>query len=283
MQGKTVLITGGNSGIGKIAAIELAKKGAQVVLACRASDKTDAAVADIKKLSANHLVAALPVDLSSLQSVRELAQLFLTQYDRLDVLLNNAGVFPLKKQLSVDGYELQFAVNHLSHFLLTDLLRDRLIQSQPARIINVSSTLHLKGKIDFDSFAEAGGYDMQKAYGQSKLANVIFTRSLAQRLRGSGVTVNCLHPGAVSTDIVRHMPWPIRWLLKLLFTTPEKGAKTSVLLASAPTLLSNTGEYYDQEKLTDYSPLADDKELCERLWQCSEQMVGITQPETEPA
>ncbi len=274
MHGKTVLITGGNSGIGVIAARTLAAQGAQVVLACRDSDKTQAALAAINS-AGGPAAANLPVDLASLASVRALAAAFEAQYPRLDVLVNNAGTFPTRQQRTEDGFEMQFGVNHLAHFLLTNLLLERLQASAPVRVVTVTSTLHKKGKLDFDSFRGAGKYNAQAAYNQSKLANVLFALELAERLRGTGVTSNCLHPGAVATDITRDLPWLVRQAIGLLFISPEKGARTTIMLSSDPALDGVTGAYYDQCKPADCSPLAADAELRARLWEASLQMTGL--------
>lgn len=274
MQGKHVLITGGNSGIGLVAAAELAQQGATVVLACRASEKTTAALAEINK-AADTPAVNLAVDLANLQSVRDLAAAYQAQFSRLDVLVNNAGTFPAKQRLTDDGFEMQIGVNHLAHFLLTHELLDLLKNSAPARVITVSSKLHSKGSLDFDSFKGAQKYSPTVAYNQSKLANVLFAKELAIRLEGSGVTSNALHPGAVATDIVRDMPWLIRKLLGVMFIAPEKGAKTTIMLASDPALEQTSGQYYDQCEQTDCSALANDAELRERLWQVSAEAVGI--------
>jgi len=274
MQGKRVLITGGNSGIGLVAASELARQGVEVVLACRDSDKTRQALAAINR-SATVPAVNLPTDLASLASVRACASAFLDRYDRLDVLINNAGLFPPRQQFTADGFEMQFGVNHLSHFLLTNLLLDRLQASAPARVITVSSMLHKKGRIDFDSFRGGKKYGAQAAYGQSKLANVLFAVELARRLEGTGVTSNVLHPGGVATDIMRDLPWIVRKLVGLAFISPEEGAKTTIMLATDPALECTTGAYFDQCKRTECSALANDDALRKRLWDLSAELVGL--------
>lgn len=275
MQGKQVLITGGNSGIGLVASMELAKQGARVVLACRDSEKTTTALEQINAVSSTEVIN-LPVDLANLQSVRDLAAAYQEKYQQLDVLINNAGIFPAKQRLTDDGFEMQFGVNHLAHFLLTDQLLGLLKQSAPSRVVTVSSKLHTKGSIDFDTFKGYAKYNPQTAYGQSKLANVLFSNELAKRLQGTGVTSNCLHPGAVTTDIVRDMPWLIRKLLGVLFIAPEKGAKTTVMLACDPSLADVNGKYYDQCELTANSDLANDETLRQKLWQVSAEAVGVS-------
>jgi NAD(P)-dependent dehydrogenase (short-subunit alcohol dehydrogenase family) len=267
-------MTGGNSGIGLVAARELAAQGAEMVLACRDSDKTRHALEQINTGAAIPAIN-LPVDLACLSSVRDLVAAFLERFDRLDVLVNNAGTFPARQQFTEDGFEMQLGVNHLAHFLLTNLLLDRLKQSAPARVITVTSTLHRKGTLDFDTFRGFEKYSAQSAYNQSKLANVLFAVELARRLEGTGVTSNVMHPGAVATDIVRDLPWIVRAIISLIFTTPEKGARTTILLASDESLVGISGKYYDQCEPADWSPLADDAALRERLWQESAEAVGL--------
>ena len=274
MKGKRVLITGGNSGIGIVTARELAKLGAEVVLACRDTAKTTAALKVINE-GASTLAINLPVELDNLGSVRNLAANFLGRYDRLDVLINNAGVFPPKQRFTVDGFEMQMGVNHLSHFLLTNLLLDCLKASAPARVVTVSSKLHKAGEIDFDVFKGYEKYNSQSAYNGSKLANVLFGIELARQLEGTGVTSNVLHPGAVSTDIIRDLPWLLRKIIGMIFISPEKGALSNIMLASDPVLAETTGKYYDQCELTDYSPKADDDLLCKKLWDVSAELTGL--------
>jgi len=274
MAGRTVVMTGGNSGIGLVAARELARQGARVVLACRDSDKTRAALTDINATAATPAIN-LAVDLASLDSVRALAAALLAACPRIDVLINNAGLFPSSQQTTADGFEMQFGVNHLSHFLLTELLRERLIESAPARVITVSSMLHKRGQMDFDSFRGVARYSANAAYGQSKLANVLFALELAERLAGTGVTSNVLHPGGVATDITRDLPWLVRKLIGLVFISPEQGARTTLMLATDPELATTTGVYYDQCKLADVAPAARDAALRARLWQVSASLAGV--------
>ncbi|MDE0758769.1 MAG: SDR family oxidoreductase [Pseudomonadales bacterium] len=275
MENKRILITGGNSGIGKVAAIELAKLGASMVLACKPGDKTQAALAEINAVARQPAIN-LPVDLASLESVRDLVGEFKQRYDSLDVLINNAGVFPARKKLTDDGFELQIGVNHLSHFLLTNLLLDVLKATPSARVVTVSSMLHKKGQIDFGSFRGEKKYNSQTAYAQSKLANVLFSVELARRLAVTDVTSNCLHPGGVRTDIMRDLPWLVRKLVDLMFITPQEGAKTTVKLASDSSLAEVTGKYFDQTRLESCSQLAEDEDLCGQLWQESEQLVELS-------
>lgn len=276
MQGKRILITGGNSGIGKVAACELARMGAEIIIAGRASEKTERALKDIRDKSGSDRVTAMTLDLASLQSVRNFTDEFKSKYDSLHVLVNNAGIFPTKKRMTTDGFEMQFGVNHLAHFLLTLRLLDLLKASCPARVVTVSSMMHKNASIDFDSFTGDAKYNSQKAYGQSKLANVLFARELADRLDGSSVTSNSLHPGGVKTDIMRDLPWVLRIIVGWIFVSPEKGAQTTIKLASDESLEEVSGHYYDQERLAKASPLAKDKALRSRLWQTSEQLTGVS-------
>jgi NAD(P)-dependent dehydrogenase (short-subunit alcohol dehydrogenase family) len=275
MQGRTIVITGGNSGIGLVAARELARQGAALVLACRASDKTAAALESINAVASTPAIN-VPVDLASLESVRSLAAELLARCPRIDVLINNAGLFPASQERTADGFEMQFGVNHLSHFLLTALLRDRLIASKDARVVTVSSMLHKRGRIDFDSFRGVAKYSANAAYAQSKLANVLFALALARRLEGTGVTSNVLHPGGVATDITRDLPWLVRKLIGFVFISPELGAKTTLMLAADLALAGVTGAYYDQCKRADVAAVANDTALQDRLWQVSADLVGVS-------
>jgi NAD(P)-dependent dehydrogenase (short-subunit alcohol dehydrogenase family) len=252
----------------------LARQGAEVVLACRDTEKTAKALEVINE-GATIPAVNLPVELANLQSIRDLAANFLDSYDRLDVLINNAGLFPPKQRWTDDGFEMQFGVNHLAPFLLTNLLLDCLKASAPSRIVTVSSTLHKKGKVDFDAIRGYEKYSGQVAYNASKLCNVLFALELAKRLEGTGVTSNVLHPGAVATDIVRDLPWVLRKIIGFMFIDPEKGAKTTIMLASDPSLADVTGKYYDQCELARYSPQADDQALRTRLWDVSAELVGL--------
>ena len=265
MQGKRVLITGGNSGIGLITSIELAKMGAELVLACRDSEKTTQALAAINATAKVEAVN-LPVNLANLRSVRDLAAGFLSKYDRLDVLINNAGTFPSKQRFTDDGLEMQIGVNHIAHFLLTNLLLDCLKSSAPARIITVTSMLHKNGTIDFDSFKGFEKYSAQKAYNQSKLANVLFAVELAQRLEGTGVTSNTLHPGAVNTGILDGYSKFAQFFLRRMFITAEKGARTSLYLAGLTPGEMPTGKYLVNSKEAPAHKLLEDAALRERLW-----------------
>jgi NAD(P)-dependent dehydrogenase (short-subunit alcohol dehydrogenase family) len=275
MQGKTVLITGASAGIGKATAAELAARGAQLVLACRDPDKAAAARAEILARTPSSRVDVVALELSSLRSVRDCAAKVIAHYPRIDVLLNNAGVFPPTLLKTEDGFELQIGVNHLGHFLFTQLLVEKLVASAPARVVTVSSMMHAGGKIDFASFRGPEKYSAYAAYRQSKLANILFANELARRLAGRGVSSNSLHPGGVATEIMRDASLPMRLLARFAFATPEKGARTSVYLAASPEVEGVTGRYFVSCKEAKTDPLAQDKQLATQLWNESEKLVGL--------
>lgn len=276
MNGKICLITGANAGIGKVTALELAKQGATVVMVCRNKEKGEAALDEIKKKSGNVNLELLLADLSSQAEIRKLADEFKAKHNRLDVLLNNAGVYIPKRTLTVDAIETTFAVNHLAYFLLTNLLLDVLQQSAPSRIVSVSSEAHKYGKVEFDNLQGEREYKGIPAYSNSKLENVLFTRELARRLAGTGVTANCLHPGAVATSIFRNTPKPIEWLIKMFTMSPEKGAETSIYLATSPEVEGITGKYFEKKQEKYPTRTAQDDELAQKLWQVSQQMTGLS-------
>lgn len=277
---KTVLITGGNDGIGKATAAELSRSGMQVILACRNEEKARLTAREIQEQAGNGQVAVLPCDLGNMESIRGAARQFKEQYGRLDVLINNAGVFTSQLEHTREGFELQFGVNHLGHFLLTHLLLERLQQAPGPRVINVSSIAYLQGQVDFDNLRGEKGaarYNGLKAYAQSKLANVLFTRELARRYPQLGAYA--LHPGPVRTRIGnKHSTWytSLGWqLLKVFMTSAEKGAKTSVYLATTPGLESARGQFFDdKQRQRSLSETAKDEALARKLWEVSEDMVG---------
>ncbi len=276
MTGKICLLTGANAGIGKVTAHRLAELGATVVMVCRNQEKGEAALDEIKKRSGSANVELMIADLASQSEIRRLAEDFKAKYDRLDVLVNNAGVYLPKRALTVDGIETTFAVNHLAYFLLTNLLLEVLKQSAPSRIVCVSSEAHKYGKIEFDNLQGEREYKGIPAYSNSKLANVLFTRELARRLEGTNVTANSLHPGAVATSIFRNTPKPIEWLIKMFTMNPEKGAQTSVYLATSGEVEGISGKYFEK-KLEKYpSRIAQDDDVARKLWEVSEQMTGLS-------
>ena len=275
MTGKTVLITGASAGIGKATASELAARGAHVVMLCREPAKAEAARAEVRARTPAAQVDVLPLDLARLASVRACAAAVLAACPRIDVLLNNAGVFPPSLRTTADGFEEQIGVNHLGHFLLTSLLLERLAASAPARVVTVSSMMHAGGRIDFASFRTPAKYDAMAAYRQSKLANILFANELARRAAGSGVTSNSLHPGGVATEITRDAPLWMRVGMRLVGASPAKGARTSVLLASAPELAMVTGKYFVGGKEKAPAPAAQDGGLARALWDESAKLVGL--------
>jgi NAD(P)-dependent dehydrogenase (short-subunit alcohol dehydrogenase family) len=275
MTGKICLITVANTGIGKTTAIGVAKTGAQVVLVCRDRARGEAAQAEVKGQSDNANVDLLLTDLSAMQAVRDLADTVNKRYARLEVLINNAGVFDRTRKVTADGYERTFAVNYLAPFLLTHLLLDKLKASEPARIINVSSAAHTSGRIKLDDLNRERDYSGWQAYCQSKLALNLFTFELARRLEGGGVTANCVHPGTVATDLFRGVPPPIRGLIKLFMKSPVQGAETPIWLATSPEVENVNGEYFANRKPAQASAASHDREKAERLWAISEEMTGL--------
>jgi len=273
------MITGANAGIGKITALELAKQGAQVVMVARSQARGAEAQADVITASGNRDVHLLQADLSSQAEIRKLAAQFKRDFTRLDVLVNNAGAFFNRRQFSVDGFEMTFALNHLGYFLLTHLLLDALQASAPARIINVSSDAHRGAKIDFDDLQAERGYAGFRVYGISKLANVLFTYELARRLEGTGVTANALHPGFVATNFGRNNGFVVDKLFGLLgrffAKSPQEGAETSIYLAASPAVAGVTGQYFVDKKAVKSSPASYDADAARRLWEISEELVGL--------
>ncbi len=275
MTGKTVLITGASSGIGKATASELASRGARLVLACRDLDKAERARDEILARTPGASVELVPLELGSLRSVRACAEKLIADQPRIDVLLNNAGVFPPNQRTTEDGFEEQIGVNHLGHFLFTNLLLDKLIASAPARVVTVSSMMHAGGKIDFGSFRGPAKYSAFGAYRQSKLANILFANELARRLADRGVTSNSLHPGGVATEIARDSSFLMRTVTRLFFSSPEKGARTSVYLASSPEVDSVSGRYFVNCRQAKTDPLAQDESLARALWDESAKLAGL--------
>lgn len=277
MKRKIVLITGGNDGIGKETAIGLAKMGAEVIIACRNIKKAEQALLNIREVSNNPNVYALPLDLASFDSIRECVKLFQSKYNKLDVLINNAGLFTSTLQYTKEGYELTFGVNHLGHFLLTHLLLPLLQATPGARVVNVSSVGHYQGKLDFDNLrGESSNFFGFTAYSRSKLANVLFTRAFAKRY--PSITCNALHPGGVRTRIAnKDANWLAStfWsLLKFRMVSPEQGAQTSIYVATAPEIANITGQYFDEhQKIQTPSTLAQDQNLAEKLWEYSEAAI----------
>ena len=278
LAGKVCMVTGATSGIGKVAARELAKRGAVVVVVGRNEARSKATVNQIRQQTANASVEFLLADLSSQQEIRRLAREFESRYPRLDVLVNNAGAIMLSRRESVDGIEMTLALNHLAYFLLTNLLLDTLKSSAPARIVNVSSNSHERAKLDFDDLQNRRRYWGFRAYAWSKLENILFSYELARRLEGTGVTVNALHPGLVGTNFLANNG-ALGRLLKMLVVikgiSPERGARTSIYLASSPELETVTGRYFFQEQEVPSSSASYDEDAARRLWQLSAEMTGL--------
>ena len=285
MQGSTkvCVITGGTDGIGKAAAYGLATQGMRLLVHGRDPDKGARAVAELKARSGNPAIEFLPADFSSLEEVRRLAAAITERTPRIDVLVNNAGAIFVKRALSKDGYEMTFAVNHLAPFLLTHLLLDALKAGGQSRVVTTASNAHRSAKIAFDDLQLTRKYSPMGAYAVSKLANILFTRGLAKRLQDTGVTATCLHPGFVRTNFGGNNVADISPLIGRIFLfvsrfarTPEKGAETVIYLASSPEVEGVSGGYYFDRKPIRPAPVGEDDNVAERLWQISEQLVGIT-------
>jgi NAD(P)-dependent dehydrogenase (short-subunit alcohol dehydrogenase family) len=277
MKGKTVVATGATSGIGEVAVLALAELGARIVFIARHQAR---AQATMRKLEAKapglghrmHLA-----DLSSMAETRKVGAVVAESEPRIDVLINNAGALFSSRRVTPEGLELTFALNHMAYFVLTEALQERLIASAPARIISTSSSAHQGASLDFSDLQSAKGYSGFKVYGRSKLANILFTRELARRLAGTGVTANCLHPGAVATRFGESSGGWVGGLLpvlKLFFISPEKGADTIVYLASSPEVANTTGAYFVKRKITGPSQAAQDDAAAQRLWEASEALAS---------
>ena len=279
VQDKTILITGATNGIGLECSVDLARRGAKVVLVGRDAARTEASVATVRARSGRSEVSSLLCDFSSQASIRDLARDFRAQHDRLDVLVNNAGGVNKTRWLTVDGIEATFAVNHLGYFLLTNLLADLLVKSAPSRVVVVASLGHRRGTIDFEDLGYEKGYAIFAAYARSKLANVLFTNELSRRLSGKGVTANSLHPGTVATNIWSGAPTWAKPLITLLarpfFISAEKGGQTLTHLAASPEVEGVTGKYFEKNKAVWPSRTAQDEALARRLWDVSAKMVGL--------
>jgi NAD(P)-dependent dehydrogenase (short-subunit alcohol dehydrogenase family) len=263
LKGKTILVTGATSGIGLVAARELVRMGGQVTIVSRNADKC-AAVAETIRSETGNPVEFIAADLSSLAGIMQAAASFKQRHTHLHVLLNNAGAMFTRRQLTADGYEMTFALNHLNYFLLTNLLLDVLKASAPARIVNVSSHAHEGASLEFNNLQGEKHFSGFEAYGQSKLANVLFTYELARRLEGTGVTANALHPGFIATGFARNNGLFYNLGMKLIglfIRQPKQGAQTSIYLASSPEVEGVSGKYFVDSKAVDSSPLSHDQAL----------------------
>jgi retinol dehydrogenase 12 len=280
LAGKTCLVTGATNGIGRVSARALAVMGAKLFLVARDPQRAEETRAEIARAAPNADVRVILADLSSQAEVRRAAADFLATGEALHVLLNNAGVTQLKRTETVDGIETTFAVNHLAYYLLTRLLLERIRASAPARIVNVASDAHrFGGPLDFDDLGATKKFTWMGVYGRSKLANILFTRELARRLEGTGVTVNALHPGAVRTGLGMNNDALVMKLLVALvrpfMRSPEKGAETSIWACSAPELAKVTGRYFSDRREREPNALAQDDDAARRLWDVSARLVNL--------
>ena len=281
MDGRTVLITGGNTGLGKETAVALAREGALVVFTTRDAQKGATALTEIRDRSGNDGVAVMELDLARLASVREFVSAFGERQGHLDVLVNNAGLILGSRRETVDGYETTFQVNHLGPFLLTTLLRDQLVAGDRARVVNVASAAHSSARrgLDFDDLQSTRRYRSLAVYARSKLANILFTRELARRWNAVGITANAVHPGFVASDFGRggdvsrlaELAYP---MIRVMAKTPEQGARTQVYVASAPELEGVTGGYWANSAPATPSAAARDDAAAARLWEVSERLVS---------
>ncbi|WP_437734412.1 SDR family oxidoreductase [Sorangium sp. So ce1335] len=275
MRGKLCIVTGGNTGIGKETARGLAQRGATVVLACRDTEKGEAAREDIARTTGNGDVGVMGLDLASKASIRSFGERFRATRDRLDVLVNNAGVWQGSRNTTKDGLEATFGVNHVGTWLLTQELLPLLKQSAPSRVVILSSKLHYRGAMVWEDLQfERRKYRSMAAYSQSKLANVLFTKALARRLAGTGVTVNAVHPGVVATELTRDFPKLFTKLFQLFLLTPEQGAACSLHVATAPELDGVTGEYFEESRIKPAAAAALGEAAQERLWELTEALAA---------
>jgi NAD(P)-dependent dehydrogenase (short-subunit alcohol dehydrogenase family) len=274
---KVALVTGANSGTGKATALDFAKRGMHVVMLCRSEVRGQKALEEIRKISGGDVELML-CDLADFSSIQSFCDTFKSKFERLDILVNNAGVITLDRRETKNGLELQFGVNHMGHFLLTTSLLPLIKQTNGARIVVVASGAHKVGSIHFDDLGMVKGYNVVAAYGRSKLCNVLFTKELAKRLKGSGVTVNCLHPGAVGSNMgVDRDTGFGRTVMKLLrpfFLTPEEGAATAIYVATSPDCVDISGEYFVKCKVAKTAKQANDRQLAEKLWKVSEGILN---------
>ena len=276
IKGKTAIVTVGSNGIGLVTARALAGMGAQVTIISRNAEKC-AAVTEAIKAEVGNPVEFIAADLSTLAGIMQAAATFKQRHTHLHVLVNNAGAMFTHRQLTPDGYEMTFALNHLNYFLLTNLLLDVLKASAPARIVNVSSGAHLRASLDFDNLQAEKHFASMQAYGQSKLANILFTYELGRRLEGSGVTANALHPGFIATGFARNNGPLYNFGMKIIgmfIRKPEQGAQTSIYLASSPEVEGVSGKYFIDCKPVDSSPMSYNKALAEKLWQVSLELTS---------
>lgn len=276
IRGKRVLITGATSGIGEVTARELLRRGARVVMTTRDRAKGERVASAMRAQVPGAELELLEGDLSLMREVKQVAEAYAARFDRLDVLINNAGAVFARREVTSEGLERTLATNHLAYFLLTRELLPLLKASAPARVVNVASDAHRRGKLPFDDLQRERGYSGYGVYAQSKLANILFTRALARRLAGTGVTATCLHPGVVATGFGMNRPGLLKLSLTLVrpfFISPEAGAKTTLHLATSPEVEGESGGYYAHEKPATPSAAARDDAAAERLWRESEALI----------
>jgi retinol dehydrogenase 12 len=278
MRGKTVVITGGTSGIGEVAAIALAKMGARIILVARDKFRGEATLARLRDSAPGVAHSVYFADLLRLAEMKRVAVEIADHESRIDILINNAGALFATRRLTQDGLERTFALNHMAYFVITEGLRERLSASSPARIINTASAAHQGATLDFEDLQSAKSFGARKAYSQSKLCNILFTRELARRLHGTGVTSNCLHPGFVATrfgDQSGGLISRLVWLAKFFAISPAEGAETIVYLASSPDLADASGQYFYKSVPTPPSAAAQDDRSALLLWQRSAALAGM--------
>lgn len=278
LNGRVCVVTGATRGIGRATAEELARAGATLVLICRRRPDGEEVAAAIARAGSAPAPTVVEADLSSQAAVRAAAEEIRSRHERLHVLVNNAGLIPRSREVTVDGLEMQLAVNHLAPFLLTNLLLDRLRSSAPSRVVTVSSTTHQGAELDFADLQSERRYDAEDVYAVTKLMNLLFTYELARRLQGTGVTANALHPGAVATRLLAdYMKVPLvgRALARTFGASPEQGADTVVYLAASPEVAGVTGKYFTNRRETRSSPASYDESAARRLWELSERLTGL--------
>jgi retinol dehydrogenase 14 len=276
LEDRTWIVTGASSGIGKATALGLARLGGNLVLACRDAGRGEAARSEIVQESKNSKVSLMIVDLASQASIVSFAEQFTQDYRRLDALVNNAGIYTAERRTTPDGLEETFAVNYLGGFLLSHLLLDLLLATAPSRIVNVSSSAHEGATIDFDDLQGEQKYRGYRAYGQSKLAQVLFTIEFARRLAGTGVTVNACHPGVIKTNLGAEANAAFR-VARMFFKSPAKGAETPVFLAASPTVSTLTGQYFADRRVKPPSKAAQDPYTAKRLYEVSLKLAGLSE------
>ncbi|MGC1922648.1 MAG: SDR family oxidoreductase [Pseudolabrys sp.] len=280
MRGKTVVITGGTSGIGEVAAVALAKMGARIVLVARDKSRGDATLARLRDITPDVAHSVYFADLLRLAEMKRVAAEIADHEPRIDVLINNAGALFAKRRLTEDGLERTFALNHMAYFVMTVGLRERLLASGLARIINTASAAHQGATLDFEDLQSAKSFGGRKAYGRSKLCNILFTREFARRLQGTGVTANCLHPGFVATrfgDQSGGLISRLIWLAKFSAISPAQGAETVIYLASSPDVAKATGQYFYKSMPVRPSSWAEDDRSALLLWQRSAALAGMNE------